>query len=150
MQVEDALLLAVEAHAGQRDKAGMPLVLHPLRVALALADQGESAMVVGALHDVLEDGGAGWLPRLRERGLTDQQEQALVALTHGPHEPYAAYIRRVAVLPLARTVKLADLADNLDPGRLGKLAAEDQARLRRKYEAAVKELAGRAEPALGR
>lgn len=30
--LEDALILAAEKHRGQRDKAGAPYILHPLRV----------------------------------------------------------------------------------------------------------------------
>ena len=30
--LEDAIALAVEAHRGQRDKAGQTYILHPLRV----------------------------------------------------------------------------------------------------------------------
>ena len=34
--LEDAILLAVTAHKGQRDKVGQPYILHPLRVMLRL------------------------------------------------------------------------------------------------------------------
>ena len=149
MRVEAAIALAVQAHFEQRDKGGAPMVLHPLRVMLAVAEHGETAMVVAALHDVVEDKGADAMALLRQSGLTREEETVLVALTHGPHEPYLAYIRRVAAVPLAKVVKLADIADNLNPARLAKLAHGDQVRLRRKYEGARAELVGLG-PALAR
>lgn len=48
-----AIEIAVEAHAGQVDKAGAPYILHPLRVMLSL--DGEEDRIVGVLHDVIED-----------------------------------------------------------------------------------------------
>jgi (p)ppGpp synthase/HD superfamily hydrolase len=48
-----AIILAVEAHAGQTDKAGDPYILHPLRVMLRFTDPTER--IVAVLHDVIED-----------------------------------------------------------------------------------------------
>jgi len=38
--LEDAIALAVESHRGQKDKAGEPYILHPLRVMLRLVWDG--------------------------------------------------------------------------------------------------------------
>ena len=51
--LEDAIALAVEAHRGQVDRAGLPYVLHPLRVMLRL--DSETERIVAMLHDVVED-----------------------------------------------------------------------------------------------
>jgi len=48
---EDAILLAMKAHQGQRDKAGAPYILHPLRVMLSM--ETETEMIVAVLHDVV-------------------------------------------------------------------------------------------------
>jgi hypothetical protein len=53
--LEDAIALAVDVHRSQIDKAGLPYILHPLRVMLALETAEER--IVGVLHDVLEDSG---------------------------------------------------------------------------------------------
>jgi (p)ppGpp synthase/HD superfamily hydrolase len=63
--LEDAIALAVDAHRGQTDKAGVSYILHPQRVMLALTTEEE--MMIGVLHDVVED--SEWtLAGLRERG----------------------------------------------------------------------------------
>jgi GTP diphosphokinase / guanosine-3',5'-bis(diphosphate) 3'-diphosphatase len=36
MNLEQAIAIAVDAHAGQIDKAGKPYLLHPLRIMLKL------------------------------------------------------------------------------------------------------------------
>jgi len=48
-------------------------------------------------------------------------------LTRRNGEPYAAYIERVAADPLARRVKLADLADNLAHNRDVDAPADERA-----------------------
>ena len=53
MNLENAIKIAVEAHAGQVDKGGSPYILHPLRVMLSL--DREEERIVGVLHDVMED-----------------------------------------------------------------------------------------------
>lgn len=51
--LERAIAIAARAHEGQVDKAGMPYILHPLRVMLAVRTPEER--IVAVLHDVLED-----------------------------------------------------------------------------------------------
>lgn len=53
--LEDATLLALEAHRGQKDKGGEPYILHALRVMLRMTTEHEKWAAV--LHDVVEDGG---------------------------------------------------------------------------------------------
>ena len=61
--VEDAVSIAARAHRGQKDKAGAPYLLHPLRMMLRM--DTEAAMMAAVLHDVVED--TEWtLERLRE------------------------------------------------------------------------------------
>ena len=135
--VEDAIILAAERHRGQRDKVGEPYILHPLRVALRLRDDRERLAAV--LHDVVEDTGVT-VDELRERGLEENVVAAIETLTKRDGEDYRAFIERVAQDPIARAVKLADLADNLDPDRLAALPFEEQQRLRAKYEPARERL----------
>ena len=108
MTYEDALEVAIAAHRGQRDKVGEPYIRHPVRVAERV--EGEHAQVVALLHDVFED------TDLTLDDLDDldyDQREALRVLTRDPNQPYGDYIESIAQNPLARAVKLADIADNL-------------------------------------
>lgn len=134
--LDDAILLAVEAHRGQVDKAGQPYILHPLRVMLRL--DREPDRTVAILHDVVEDTGYT-LDDLRFRGYPAVVLQALDCLTRRPNESYAEFVARVSSDPLARRVKLADLEDNLDVRRLPQVEPSDAARLGR-YMAAWRHL----------
>jgi len=51
--LEKAIRIAIEAHAGQKDKSGQPYILHPLR--LMSHGQTEDERITGVLHDVVED-----------------------------------------------------------------------------------------------
>lgn len=133
-----AIEIAVEAHAGQVDKAGAPYILHPLRVMLSL--DGEEDRIVGVLHDVIEDCPA-WTPdRLRAEGFSEKLLTALAHVTKlSEDEDYAAFIARAARDPIARRVKRADLVDNLDVRRLPSVSEKDGKRLSR-YLAALAHL----------
>ncbi|HMB89661.1 MAG TPA: HD domain-containing protein [Rhodothermales bacterium] len=124
--IERAIALAVEAHQGQRDKAGMPYILHPLRMMLRMVTPEDK--MVAVLHDVVED--TAWtLDALRKQGFPEIVIEAVDGLTRRRKESYDAFIARAARHPLARRVKLADLEDNLDLRRLAKLTADDLERL---------------------
>lgn len=130
--LEDAIALAVEAHRGQRDKAGQTYILHPLRVMMRLETEPER--MVAVLHDVVED--SPWtLERLRGLGYPEEVLGALDCLTKREGETYEAFIERLLPNPLARRVKRADLEDNLDVRRLPAVTAKDAERLAR-YRAA--------------
>jgi (p)ppGpp synthase/HD superfamily hydrolase len=134
----EALKHAVKAHAGQVDKCGQPYVLHPIAVAEAvdaavfvLFDrQDRETMVVAALlHDVWEDTAYN-----DHNGRLSGSEQAtLEALTRDPAEPYAAYIERTCLSPMASVVKLADLAHNLSPERQDCLPEKERKGLEKRY-----------------
>ena len=123
--------LACYAHRGQRDKAGRDYIEHPRAVAAQLATEEEKT--VGFLHDILED---TFVTEETLRNLFgDRITDAVCAMTHRSEESYEAYIRRLGENPLARTVKLADLAHNMDLSRLPRVTERDMAR-REKYKKA--------------
>ncbi len=112
-QLERAIALAVEAHEGHWVREGRPYILHPLRVMARV--ENDTERIVAILHDTVEnEGDRVSLARLRREGFPEEIVQAIDCLTRRDDEPYADMIERIAPNPLARRVKLADLADNLD------------------------------------
>ncbi|MBN1659339.1 MAG: HD domain-containing protein [Anaerolineae bacterium] len=137
--LDRAILIAAQAHLGQVDKVGEPYVLHPLRVMMAV--EGETEQTVAALHDVVEDSTEWTLERLRGEGFSEEVVEAVDHLTRREGETYEAFVERAAGNPIARRVKLADLADNMDIRRLRVLGEKEVERLRR-YHAAWRVLRG--------
>jgi GTP diphosphokinase / guanosine-3',5'-bis(diphosphate) 3'-diphosphatase len=128
--LEQAIAIAAQAHAGQVDKAGQPYILHPLRVMLSVTTEAERMAAV--LHDVVEDT-AITLEDLRHEGFPEAVIDAIVALTKTPGETRLAAAQRAVVNPIARQVKLADVADNMDLSRIAEPTERDYARLK-EYE----------------
>jgi (p)ppGpp synthase/HD superfamily hydrolase len=127
--LDRALRLAVNAHAGQVDRAGAPYILHVLQV-LAGCRPDLDAMTVAALHDVVEDSPCT-LDDLRLEGFPPKIVEAVDALTRRDGETYEDFIERAAAVPLARKVKLADLQHNMDVSRLPHVGPGEAARLER-------------------
>lgn len=124
--LEDAVSIAAQAHRGQKDKAGDPYLLHPLRMMLRMKSEGE--MIAAVLHDVVED--SDWtLERLRDKGFSEDVLQAVDCLTHRNGESYEEFITRAQQNPIARQVKIADLEDNMNIQRIGELTERDLQRL---------------------
>jgi len=133
----EAVSLAAKKHARQTDKAGEPYLGHLLRVADRLDD--ETARIVAVLHDILEDTDTTE-DELRACGVDDEIIDAVRVLTHRKHVSNDDYLQAIAKHPLARRVKLADLADNSDPVRLARLPEETRTRLESKYRYAIEQL----------
>lgn len=130
--LSDAIVLATNAHRNQVDKGGTPYILHPLRVMQAV--RGDAERIAAVLHDTMEDCGVPWLTIAR--GFGSDVADAVSALSRDPEETYESFILRCAQNPIARVVKLADIADNMDVTRLGREpTAQDASRLER-YAAA--------------
>ena len=119
-----ACALAAWAHRDQVDKAGRPYIEHPLAVAEAV--EGEEARLTALLHDVVEDSSV--TPETLRNLFGEEVADAVEALTHREGEDYFDYIRRLSRNSLARQVKLADLAHNMD---LSRISAPGEADLRR-------------------
>jgi MOSC domain-containing protein YiiM len=144
--LEDALLLAIEAHRGQQDKYGAPYIFHPLRVMCRL--ETETERMVALLHDVVEDT-ALTVQDLAEADYPGEVVAAVDHLSRRPGETYADFTLRIRPHPLARRVKLADLQDNMDVRRMSELDEEALTRLRR-YRNAWSMLTTTADPRVGR
>lgn len=130
--IERAIAIASSGHQGQRDKAGQPYILHPLRVMFRMSSSTE--MIVAVLHDLLED--THWtLELLKQEGFSDTVLNAIDQLTRKQNESYEGFIERVGKDPLASRVKLADLEDNMDITRFGSLTQKDMDRLEKYHRA---------------
>lgn len=127
--LEQAILIATQAHRYQQDKAGRPYILHPLRVMMAMDDERE--MIAAVLHDVVEDNKHWSFERLGREGFPADIIEILDHLTRRSEESYEDFILRAAQHPTARKIKLADLRDNMDITRLGELGDADVERLHR-------------------
>ena len=115
MTIEETLRIALEAHEGQKDLDGRPVVLHP--VAVGLMGGNETEIKTGFLHDVVEDSDLT-LENLRSRGVDEDVLAALQLLTHSKTEDYFDCVRRIATSGNATAihVKLNDLRHNLERG----------------------------------
>jgi (p)ppGpp synthase/HD superfamily hydrolase len=137
-RLEQAINFACRAHRGQLypSQDPQPFVLHLFRVMLAV--DGPHARMAAVLHDVLEDTQATG-DDLRDAGFPRAVVDAVVVLSHRPQHTYEEYIELVAGNELARTIKLADLADNLANNRSLPHTADVVARIDR-YELALQRL----------
>jgi hypothetical protein len=87
------------------------------------------------LHDVVEDSEI----TLRDAGYRPEIVDAIDALTHRSCDPYEQYIESIARNPVARRVKVVDLAESLVNNRRSPLARGSVDRIRR-YETALDRL----------
>ena len=134
--LERAIRIAVNAHAGQLDKAGTPYILHPLRVMHAVTTIDEK--IVAILHDVIED--TSITPQiLLSEGFDTDIVDAVVSLSRIPGETYKDFIQRVKRNTLGRKVKIADMRDNCDLFRMHDLP-DKHLNMIKKYHAGIKEL----------
>lgn len=116
--IEKAIEIAFEAHKGQKDLDGLPVVLHPFAVASNCTQPKE--IIVALLHDVVEDSSFTF-DDLHNVGIPDDIIQTLRLLTHDKSETYEEYLQRIKASgdEVALHVKLNDLRHNLNRGRRG-------------------------------
>jgi (p)ppGpp synthase/HD superfamily hydrolase len=120
----DAMNFANAAHKGQYRKGGQPYFMHLASVAKRVSDycdrgefqQGDKDLIqVAYLHDYLEDVEFthGTIEKLKIAGFHDSVITAVIAITKAQNESVEDYYARVADNPLARTVKIFDMIDNI-------------------------------------
>ena len=137
MNLERAIQIAVEAHAGATDRGGKAYILHPISVMMRCETDEEK--IVAILHDVVED--TDWtFDALRQEGFSETIIEALKTVTkHSEDEDYDEFIQRSLKNEIGRKVKIADLRENLDVTRIGELTEKDIERIN-KYKRALKVL----------
>ena len=151
-RVQLAIEVATRAHKGQTDKLGADYITHPKRVHRNLLEmpryrkldlpEREDCEVAAPLHDVIEDSGKNGSERLTVQDLLSQNFtppsiELVQLLTRSKSVPDDDYYAAIQVNPLARLVKLADIADNLNKHRVKHLDIETANRLGAKYEHAL-------------
>lgn len=131
----EAMKIAYRAHHGQVDKGGIPYIFHPFHLAEQMTD--EYTTCVALLHDVVED--TDVTLEALSAVFPAEVVEAVALLTHRPGDDYLQYVAAIRENPIARAVKLADIAHNSDTTRLeataDNLAA--QKRLQEKYSKAL-------------
>jgi len=134
--LEHAIAFAAHAHEGQKDKAGQPYILHPLRVMLSGTVYDVLDRVVAVLHDVAEDT-VYKLPEI-DRTFGHAVTATVDILTRRERESYDDYIQRIldSKDDIAVRVKMADLKDNMDMSRIRDPNAGDMARFYKYVKAA--------------
>ncbi len=131
-----AMKLAYRAHHGQMDKSGIPYIFHPIHLAEQMDD--EFSCCVALLHDTVEDTDVT-LEELKAI-FPPQVTDAVALLTHEKDTDYFDYVRAISENPIARKVKLADLAHNSDQSRCvgSNLPPKQLEYWKAKYEKATK------------
>ena len=135
IDVAAARALATKAHEGQTDKAGLPYITHPERVASRM--ENPEAQVIGWLHDTVED--TPITLRDIEAAFGPETADAVDAISRRDGEPWSDYLERVAANPMARQVKISDLIDNSNLSRIPHVTLKDVER-QKKYNKALKKL----------
>lgn len=114
--IDIALRIATSAHAGQLDRDGYPVILHPLTV--GLMGHTDEEKMAGFLHDVVEDTSYSFEDLLHE-GIPTGVVNALRILTHQPGTDYFDYVQSIidSQNPIALQVKYNDLQHNFQRGK---------------------------------
>lgn len=126
-----AMRIAYEAHHGQYDVNGVPYIFHPYHVAEQMTD--EITVCTALLHDVIEDTEVT-IEQL-EKEFPEEVITALRLLTHDKNTDYFEYVEKIKTNPVARAVKLADIAHNSDTSRItDKNAVSEEKRIYWEYK----------------
>jgi len=142
-ELDRAIEIALDAHAGDRDKAGETYIRHPLRVMQAM--DTETERIVAVLHDVVED--SHYTLAEIEEEFGKEVRDAVDCLTKNEEkretmdsETYylEEFIPKAADNDIARKVKRVDIQDNLDLNRLSKITEDDFDRITKYHQALQK------------
>lgn len=114
--IDIALQIATKAHAGQTDRDGNPVILHPITV--GMMGHTDEERTAGFLHDVVEDTAYSF-EDLMDAGIPVGIVNALRLLTHDKSTPYYDYVQSIidSKNPIALQVKYNDLQHNYARGK---------------------------------
>ena len=127
-----AIKIAQKAHKGQTDKFGTPYIGHVIRVMNAGKTYDEK--IVGVLHDVIEDCPEITLDHLLHEGFPNEIVFAIECLTKNPSDQdYTEFVKQTEKSPLAVSVKINDLQDNMNLTRFNRPMTEKDVNRLNKY-----------------
>lgn len=127
-----AIKIAQKAHKGQTDKFGTPYIGHVIRVMNAGKTYDEK--IVGVLHDVIEDCPEITLDHLLQEGFPNEIVFAIECLTKNPSDQdYTEFVKQTEKSPLAVSVKINDLQDNMNLTRFNRPITEKDMNRLNKY-----------------
>jgi 5'(3')-deoxyribonucleotidase len=135
--------IALKAHSNQVDKVGYAYIGHPRRVAanaqtvpLKNENLREAAIAAAWLHDVVEDSDFT-AEDLLARGIPAEVVEAVELVSFDSTKTRDGYYLEIAEHPLARAVKIADVADNQNKVRVENLVASKLPFNHKKYRQAM-------------
>ena len=132
-----AIAIAGQAFQNKQDKGGKPYILHCLWVMNKVRHLGEKYMIVGVLHDLVED--TDWtIERLRAEGFSKEVLMAIDIMTHDKEGvSYEVYTSVIYLNDIAREVKLRDLEHNSKITRLKGVTSKDVTRAKKYHTAYI-------------
>lgn len=131
MNLDAMIKLAVFAHKGQTDRAGLPYILHLLKVmdiTQSYFGYDEELLMIAVGHDLIEDTDVTAELLSEHQGFSDRVVAGIVALSKDESKTYDDYKLQVKQNTDAMKVKVADLTHNTDLSRLPKVTAADKTR----------------------
>lgn len=118
--LSEMLELAVEAHDGQVDKAGVPYIFHIMAVTeytrQRWGHEDEELLCIAAGHDLIEDTGVTWQFLFDHFGI--RVANGIHRLSKFGGQSYDDYVHGLLNSVDAMKVKLCDLRHNMQPGRI--------------------------------
>lgn len=127
-----AIKIAQKAHKGQTDKFGTSYINHVINVMNSGKTYDEK--MVGVLHDVIEDCPEVTLEVLLAEGFPHDIVFAIECLSKtNEDQDYMEFIRQTEKSPLAVSVKMNDLQDNMDLKRFNQPLTERDLKRLNKY-----------------
>lgn len=111
--LENAIALAARKYAGLAEDTQLPTIFHPLRLMIQM--KSPEQQIVAVLHNILESTDTTVVD-LITFGFSDDIIDAILALTKKEHESDIDAAYRALNNPIARMIKLADVATNLTAG----------------------------------
>lgn len=130
-----AIAITAEGFKNKVDRGGKPYILHCLAVMYRLNTTDEELMIIGLMHDNVEDK-IHTIQQLREKGFSERILTALELLSFDKKLPYMFNIKNLLDNKDARQAKIADLHENMDLRRLEEIEEEDVIRFK-KYATAL-------------
>lgn len=111
--LENAIALAARKYAGLAEDTQLPTIFHPLRLMIQM--KSPEQQIVAVLHNILESTDTTVVD-LITFGFSEDIIEAILALTKKEHESDIDAAYRALNNPIARMVKLADVATHLSAG----------------------------------